>query len=330
MLEIPRSTSPKPKAGYALDGIWPQIHELDWSDHRPDFRRAYLMALLSELAYEHVTQREIENSGRIKLMDSNLVPCESYVEYLGRENAKAGNIWKKIEAGEEAPAGTGLDKEGSEPGTLVIETENFVTVAMLRQSVAFLSIRGTRLFSREDWDINLLRSLTSVEGLDSSYRFHEGFMNEAITLLGIAVSRLQYSRRAVIATGHSAGAAMACILYYLYSGSTPNSGIRYADRIKVNGAYAFSSPRVANLRVVDDLKRAGMPALYRGKWDPVAAWPSTNDYAGPSQHKLFVPLPHPHSIAGVRKVLAKKAGFNPRMPLAPSDPEHRSEYLARI
>ena len=112
-------------AGYAFADFYALSEMINWyEDTGPrDFHKAYALALLSEIAYEFISQREIDAEGRLKL-----IPSYSYQAQLRRRVANVPVIL--------------AGPEGTEAGfgTFFFETHLFNAIAIVPVSYTHLTL----------------------------------------------------------------------------------------------------------------------------------------------------------------------------------------------
>jgi hypothetical protein len=136
-------------------------------DRAPEVR--YLCALISELAYYHIPQWEVDDRKRAKL-----IPCEAYQLLVSR--GRTINLITLLQD---------LDL----PRGFVAVDRGVVAVGIVLNKILFIGFRGTQFLF--DWKVNLRTLLTpigpsfrlrgpyyAVSGV--SGRLHSGFAEEAI------------------------------------------------------------------------------------------------------------------------------------------------------
>lgn len=210
---------------------WSLVNSLRWWA-RPvrDATIAYVCSCFSELAYLHLNDRELDPSGRYKLVPS-----------LGFHALRA--------------AGVSFDLRSIgdlDIPNFVVETEEYLYAGFVMREVATIAVRGTRPTSLVDWGVNsaFIPKRTGV----GAERLHSGFLKEARRAAPLIAGQIQKLGRteAVRFTGHSLGGAVASILHRIWP----------AESL---GAYAFGSPRIGDAESVDRLP----PFAYRRPWDLV-------------------------------------------------------------
>ena len=188
---------------YAFDDFH-QLMPSTISDQDPKVR--YLCALVSELAYHHVPQFEIDSNRRAKI-----IPCRKYIEIV--KNGKSTNVLEYLR-----------QMDFIEP--FVVVTRSVVAIGIPLNGNLFVAFRGTK--SQYDWRINLCASLVELN-IDFQTtklfmrrnfcwiggRVHRGFAEEAFRIAVIIANKIQNLRNGkinqILLTGHSLGGAVAAI-----------------------------------------------------------------------------------------------------------------------
>lgn len=343
-----RSTS---AARYAWAGFRTLARQVDWREwRRPSLLKAYLMCMLSELAYEFIPQRELESSGRLKL-----VPCERYNRALTTGRAISHQVWRSLSAGEGVEEGAG---GGFRVRTY--EGQLFHSMVFESRDVVFVVFRGTKPFYVGDWRVNLhaLPSRAgSAEEDDVPCLFHSGFLLEALRCAELVYAPLKSAIEndiPVCVTGHSLGGAIANIIYTLYAAHRGRLlfGIPLEARLKITDAYAFASPRFGTdgavglgiLPVVKNGQFAEQPPYnFRDARDPVPHLPPRLlGYRNP--HCEYDPQGRPldvrewhlfpslraHSVSRLRRRLAGAIGLDAGWHLLPRRSPEREQVLTRL
>ena len=185
----------------------------------------YLCSLVSELAYHHVPEFEIDQSKRV-----NIVPCERYKELIVRGTPT--DVVQYLVA-----------MDFITP--FVIVDRGIVAVGIPLNDLLFIGFRGTKFLY--DWRINLTASL--VELPTEPYHFrrflhdiicckggraHRGFSEETARMVPRIADAMQRSKinnpSHIFFTGHSLGGAVAAICQNFF-------------RVFNTSSYVFGSPR---------------------------------------------------------------------------------------
>lgn len=336
-----------PPLRYAWESFHPLVRRTDWASRRswdtPCLVKAYVLCMLSELAYEFISQRELDDTRRLKV-----VPCESYQRSLSMRNVISQSFWRSIADGE----GDGLRVRTFE-GVL------FHTMVIKGPNVVFVVLRGTKPYFLNDWRINLQALMTSV-GADETCLFHSGFLHEAVRCARLVLAAVGSSAASadipIYVTGHSLGGALANVMYTLYSGDRGRAifGVPHETRLKIACAYAFASPRYGNdgtigvgaLPVIRSGRHVLRPPFnFRDVRDPVPHLPPKlmgyddphceYDVAGRNLKGRWSPgrlLPSlaAHSISRLRRGIARSIALPPVRDLLPREIAERERVLSRI
>ena len=163
----------------------------------------YVCSLVTELAYHHVPEFEIDQSKR-----ANFVPCERYNEIIVQ--GIPTDVVQYLEAmGFETP--------------FVIVDRGIVAVGISLDDRLFIGFRGTKFLY--EWRINLTASLVELPTrlyhlspiVDDLIwcprgRFHRGFLEETERIVPRIEDKMQrINPKQIFFTGHSLGGAVAAI-----------------------------------------------------------------------------------------------------------------------
>ena len=323
---------------WRFDYPWAHVPITDFTNNpEANVRKAYILSLLAELAYEFVPKAELERSGRLKL-----VPCERFRHTLRTRNAIAVDVWRSL-------------NDMPDMRVEVFEGEFFQTIAFRTALVLFVVFRGTRFFYMGDWRVNLNAQLVTI-GTDHPCSYHRGFAVEAIKLADRLIGSLRPAldnQVPIYLAGHSLGGALAGAMFELYrSDERRSSGLPYERELRFNSAYTFASPRYGSMAVVGwappppcHFRDAGdpvpfIPPIWMGYSDPrvefnLAGKPlakrldsRTTDYVRTDRPTRFGWRTfRPHSITHIRKSLARVVGANPDLDLIPTESPERERAL---
>ena len=229
----------------SLGKIREYISTCDWSD--PDFtwEKAFVNSVMSNVAYCHIADFELDNTTNV-----NLIPSSEYEK----------SIRSYIETNVKADIGELLRSFGIDSEIHVIESQFAIAAAIRVGEVVFVALRGTEFFNIHDWraNLNALKASPGVPLL-SDARFHKGFYKCVISFknrLETAINKRFGENIYIYVTGHSLGGAMAAILFGLWcDGYTYDNfrGFKPSGRNKNYGvvsSYTIGMPRYGNLAAV--------------------------------------------------------------------------------
>lgn len=215
---------------------WKLLNSVSWWA-RPvrDGTIAYVCSCFSELAYLHLTDKELASSARYKLIPS-----------LNFHALHA--------------AGVGFDLHSTvdlDFPSFAFETDQYLYAGFLIRDVVLVAVRGTRPTSLTDWRINLCAHLKAPA--EFRERLHAGYLREAEHAAPLIADHVQQFEQAkfVRFTGHSLGGAVASVLHRLWP---------YSPSL---GAYAFGAPRIGDKASAE----RSPPFAYRRPWDLVPHLP---------------------------------------------------------
>lgn len=195
-----------------LSRIYFWFHKIDgrWKFDERTPEKAYIMACLSEAAYLHLAQHELDGKDRYQLYPS------AVLEEILR------NGWR-VDVRSLLPSVADIPIE-------IVETRRFIYIVYRISQVVVVAVRGTA--AAADWLINV-KALKSDNG-----NFHRGFYEEALNALPLllsAVGKMHIQEETPLYfTGHSLGGAVAGVLTRTWGG--PGA---------VMMPYVFGAPRFA-------------------------------------------------------------------------------------
>lgn len=238
----------------------------------------YVCALLSDLAYCHVPQYEIDGGRRV-----NFVPSDEYQRIiLGRH---ATSIFEILRA--------------TDFQFFILDENRYVIViGVIVNNILFLAMRGTQFLF--DWKINFRafrpRPIDRIPWLET-HRFHPGFAAEAIRVVPLIYEEIAKRKlkniNKIFVTGHSLGAAIAGIsqelLRYSYKGAI---SVLFACPRFCCDDHIFSELNGVDIRIPGDVIPS-MPAKMLGYADvPNEHTPDGREFVlhghFPSRLALFV------------------------------------------
>lgn len=170
----------------------------DWASDEFSWKKAFISAVFSSVAYEEVPEFELRKSKRAKI-----IPCDRYQAHVSqwemdRRAASVNELDTKIEI------------------NVIVRDRVLVTVSRLRE-VIFVSFRGTTL-SFVDFKADLdFRKARYQFGMGETVKLHRGFFEAVLDCIDEVVQKVgelnEADRVPVYVTGHSLGGGMAAIFY---------------------------------------------------------------------------------------------------------------------
>ena len=250
---------------YAIHELYSLVRSLGspFSDRSPKAR--YLCALVSELAYHHIPNWEIDDKKRAKL-----IPSEAYQELFAE--GRATDIRQAFQQ---------LDL----PNGFVVEDRGVVSTGVVIDKLLFIGFRGTQFLF--DWKVNLTARLAPITPRfrmrpASIYStlgggLHSGFAEEAIRIsskISDAISDAGLSDiEHVFLTGHSLGGAVAAISENFL-------------RLGPTSVIIFGAPRYADLA-----------AYFSMQWSPPTQIRRPYDVVPTIPPRFFGYADHPYEFA---------------------------------
>lgn len=195
---------------HAFDELWSILSNFPTDISLPDHNVAYAAALVSELAYYHVPQWEIDDEWK----RAKRVPCFAHqrIYQLGRESRL-----------------TSVRPNGDGPQVQVYLTNRVVSVVVRTGRFTFIGFRGTVV--AHDWFINL-------QARKDLHHWHAGFYREASRICAHISARATPDTSETILCGHSLGGAVAA------------AAVSHLPSHKIVATYIFGAPRVGDHEAV--------------------------------------------------------------------------------
>ena len=204
----------------------------NWDEDTFCYNKAFVCSVMSQLAYCHVSDYELENTDHV-----NLIPSSTFAQIIaGNQTVTLNSIRRNLEI--EAP--------------IIIEKAASVTVAIKYGDVIFISMRGTE--NANDWKKNInckkIKS-TRYAPLHLNVELHKGFYFEVLSCIDQLFNELKkrnWINNIIYITGHSLGGALAAITFalrdcHLFKVRHP---LRQDKRPKITSCYTFGMPRWGN------------------------------------------------------------------------------------
>jgi Lipase (class 3) len=191
---------------HAFDELWSILSNFPADTSLPDHHVAYAAALVSELAYYHVPEWEIDDEWK----RAKRVPCFAHqrIYQLGRESRL-----------------TSIRPNGDGPQVQVFLTNRVVSVVVQAGRFTFIGFRGTVV--AHDWFINL-------QARKDLHHWHAGFYREASRICAHISARAAPVTSETILCGHSLGGAVAA------------AALNHLPLHKIVATYIFGAPRVGD------------------------------------------------------------------------------------
>ena len=179
-----------------IDKVKTEILKIrNWENLSFDWNKAYVASLISQIAYFHIPEYELENVNR-----ANLIPCERYKEML--RNSNRSNIQAIFSNNE-------IDE------FFTVEKPYVIAVVVKIRDVLFISFRGTQ--NTYDWFTNLDISKSRLyPDANNEIYFHKGFHRAVLSCMYEIYSNIPSlcpNAQYVYITGHSLGGALAAIFH---------------------------------------------------------------------------------------------------------------------
>lgn len=279
-----RSLTPLSRLHYFL-----RVEGWDWALDAQWSRKAYIMAVWSEVSYFQLVDHELAGADRYKILQPSLTKLAFRTKGLS------------IDLEEVVPA-------VAEYSVQIRITDDYLYLVADMWGAVVVAVRGTRVLSTRDWLINFSTEKVAHE----AGVFHAGFLKEALIAKGLLEGVIAH-RRPVYFTGHSMGAAVAAILSKIWGSSSERMA-----------PYLFACPRFEAGRALSALRRYS----YVQPWDFVPHLPPRFQGfinrgeirmllpEGEQQRGLAVSLAHwvwtrstdQHAIEHYRRLLGEQVG----------------------
>lgn len=227
------------------------IYSENWNSKVWTTEKAFVCAVMSNIAYTQITESELADHDNVKML-----PSSTYHELLKSKGTKAKKYFNLLEIDE----------------PLVIERPGVVVVGTKINDVVFISMRGTRLLSITDWRINLNARKVSLLPT-RRVKVHKGFYFEVLSFheeLMWELNQRKWYESPIYFVGHSLGGALSAITYAI---SAPYGFYLHNLRMghfKQCSCYTFGMPRWGNSDAISILKS---PTHFFVKNDPIPKIP---------------------------------------------------------
>ena len=189
--------------GFAMEEFYAFLNQLPSPANQDDKRLWYIASLISDLAYHHVPEFELE---RDHVKRVKVIPSDAFQTLVARgQPAHVGTVLRAMDF----------------PRTFVIEDRGIIAVGIFVSDRLIIGFRGT--VSLYDWRINLSAKLTHLDDYRDHHHpwpvrrmggYHRGFAEEAIRIGVLITEQLQSAQtlpRELILCGHSLGGAVASV-----------------------------------------------------------------------------------------------------------------------
>lgn len=177
-------------------GIQAEARAIDWVPVHFEWRKAYVSAGMSSLAYEEIPEFELSSSERAKL-----IPSEDYL----------WNFEQSMIHGRRATL-RDLQPDLEQLSEVIVRDHVLVVISNL-QNVLFVALRGTtRCWADVAADLKVLTKTVTLDS-GATATFHGGFYDALEECYAEIVTLLGSLSQPICITGHSLGGAMAAILF---------------------------------------------------------------------------------------------------------------------
>ncbi len=215
-----------------VDGMRVARRIEDWGSTRFGWDKAYASSVMSLAAYEHLSQYEIMDAPRAKL-----IPSDSYQHAVWQE--------RRTDLAEEM-------RRNDINVLEIVDQPRVVAIVANIGKVVFIALRGTQSL----YDVFTDLSVPKTRGFpDASVRLHSGFARAVDSCITAVCARLLESVSSttpVCVTGHSLGGAMAAIMHARLHYAIRLQGAErsnLAQRHPVS-CFVFGMPRYGNAAAV--------------------------------------------------------------------------------
>lgn len=215
----------------------------DWEKSVFCWKKAFISAVFSNMAYSHISNFEIANTKNV-----NLIPSSEY------EKAIKHYFEKK----EKLDIKRMLDNTEMEITSFLIENQFAIALVIKIQDVVFVSLRGTEFNNIFDWRINFNALKVSIDY--PKVKLHRGFYKEVLSFKQQLENLIRDEFGTgiqIYVTGHSLGGALAAVLYGLWGkeykykwGPSHKLMFEYKGDFRAVSSYTFGMPRYGNLAAI--------------------------------------------------------------------------------
>lgn len=247
------------QTSFPTSEVWKMIHRCDWSINKFSLDKAYLAALLSELAYLRIAEFELEGASRV-----NVIPCAQHRKMTeSRDVTFFDRIFREMDIGE----------------SFILERRYVIVMGIKTRNVIFISMRGTKYLY--DWVVNFRSKRIPYSVRNGNAYFHYGFFKAISACFSQIDEELERLSRhgeeplPVYLTGHSLGGALAAIMNAV-RGRVLGRGLVQEGilehRVPFDACYTFGMPRYGDAQAVS---RLAQPFMFYNELDVVPSVPPT-------------------------------------------------------
>lgn len=196
------------------------------------WKKAYGCSLASLLSYDSVSEYEVKNQDRMKI-----IPCEYFIERLKSKTS--------VSMGEDE----GFILQDDDSSIYVIEKDDVIVTILRVVNDIFISVRGTALL--HDFKTNLdFFKVREIPNKNFLTKFHSGFFKAAKSCFYDVLTELDNSIKDkgsvnIYVTGHSLGGAIAAIVFHFFNDRGFHHRMHNYKRHSIS-CYTFGMPRYGN------------------------------------------------------------------------------------